>query len=82
MQLPLSRKLANGVKISLEQFLFTYGLCYGVDETGYEYRYCYEDLGQALTDFLLWTGEGDPGGPWIKLKGHPDGERLGPGATK
>ena len=61
---------------------FTCGLFVGLDETGYAYRYCYPTLTDAVMAAATWTGEGDPPGPWIKLKGHPEGERLGPGAVE
>jgi hypothetical protein len=61
--------------------MFTTGLMVGLDELGYAYRYCYEHQADAAAALAAWDGQGDPPGPWIKIKGHPDGERLGPGAT-
>lgn len=50
-------------------FMYTYGLCYGIDETGYVGRYCYSNAYEALLALKAWDGEGDPIGNWIKHKG-------------
>lgn len=54
----------------LYNFMFTYGLVYGLDESGYAGRYCYENGMDALNALESWSGEGHPSGPWIKHKGH------------
>lgn len=54
---------------ALHYFIHTIGLCYGVDETGYEGRYCFSEIGEAMRSIDAWTGEGDPPGNWIKHKG-------------
>lgn len=51
------------------RFAFTVGLCYGLAEHSYEGRYCFESLADAIYALMLWTGEGDPDGDWIKHKG-------------
>lgn len=50
---------------------YTWALMYGIDEHGYERRYCYESHHEALAALRDWSGaEGShPGGNWIKLKG-------------
>ena len=54
----------------IRRFIFTTGLCYGLDETGYEGRYCYTNTLDALEALTLWSGEGDPADhEWIKHKG-------------
>jgi hypothetical protein len=54
----------------LYKFLFTIGLVYGCDATGYAGRWCYPSMGTALESFFKWDGVGDPPGPWIKYKGR------------
>lgn len=53
----------------LMHFVYTVGLCYGLDETGYQGRYCFSNLREAMDSLDAWTGEGDPPGNWIKHKG-------------
>lgn len=71
-----------GVVYGVCPMAYTYGLCVGVGAYGYAYRYCYERKIDAVIAMKAWAGDGhgDPPGPWIKLKGHQSGERLGPGA--
>jgi hypothetical protein len=66
----------------VKHMIYTASLIVGLNEEGYRYRYCYPTLFDALEALRVWDGTGDPPGPWIKLKGHPDGERLGPGALQ
>lgn len=56
----------------LEKFLFTVGLCYGLDEVGRKGRYCYpyEYALDAVLALAIWDGKKDPGGRWIKHKGY------------
>jgi hypothetical protein len=68
---------ATGEWIGLRAFMYTVGLCIGLDEWGYRRRFCYPDLASALEALIAWDGEGDPPGPWIKEKGE-DGERTNP----
>lgn len=63
------RKLSTGEWAGVQRFMFTHGLCVGLDETGYRTRYCYEDWGEALIALATWDGRGDPPGDWIKQKG-------------
>ena len=71
------RRLPSGTWIAVQQFLFTWGLMVDLDETGYQYRFCYEHLHDALWAVRNWDGTGDPPGPWIKEKGRR-GERSNP----
>ena len=73
------REFPDGVVAGIYQMMFTTALVVGLDETGYQRRYCYEFRIDAIDALAVWDGTGDPSGPWIKSK--PD-QRLGPGATK
>jgi hypothetical protein len=73
------RLLPDNRLAGIMPFLFTFGLVVGLDDTGYQGRYCYEHLTDAAKALANWDGIGDPSGPWIKYKGK-GGERLGPGA--
>jgi hypothetical protein len=73
------KQLKNGEWIGISRMLYTWGLCVGLDKFGYKKRYCYERLSDAVGAVLLYEGEGDPDGPWIKVKGEEGGDRLGPG---
>lgn len=54
----------------LFRFIFTVGLCYGINEHGYIRRYCYSNLVDAISALEKWDGDNDPGGNWIKHKGN------------
>lgn len=56
---------------AVRPFMYTYGLCCGIDESGYTGRYCYHTAIEALLALKAWNGEGDPSGNWIKYKGRP-----------
>lgn len=58
----------------IRNFLFTFGLCIGLDATGLAGRYCYSNLAEAQIALLAWDGTGDPKLNWIKYKGR-GGER-------
>jgi hypothetical protein len=75
------RQITNGEWIGIMRMNYTYGLCVGMDESGYKGRYCYERILDAMTAARVYEGEGDPIGPWIKYKGE-DEERMGPGAKE
>ncbi len=68
----------NFKPFGVARMAYTSALVVGINETGYERRYCYEKYTDAMIAFFLYKGEGDPVGPWIKEK---PGDRLGPGAT-
>ena len=50
-----------------------------MDWGGYRTRYCYPTIEAAEAALGVWTGDGDPPGPWIKQK--PE-ERHGPGMSE
>lgn len=52
----------------LRDFIFTTGLCYGLDETGYAGRYCYHTEKEAEDALHVWNGADNPTGNWIKHK--------------
>jgi len=54
---------------ALKRMAFTVGLCYGLDETGYQGRYCFHTWSDADKAFNNWNGLGDPSEDWIKHKG-------------
>ncbi len=64
------RRLPDGQLIGIYKFLFTYGLCVGLDVGGYSKRYCYPhaDKIDAINAALYWEGEGDPEGNWVAKK--------------
>ena len=55
-------------------FMFTAGILYNLDESGYSGRWCYHSESEALHALDKWDGVGDPPGNWIKYKGE-GGER-------
>lgn len=67
----------------LQRFIFTVGLCYGVDETGIEGRYCYSNFMDAVIAFDNWNEENPipQDKDWIKHKGK-SGEWSNPNKEK
>ena len=57
-------------------FIFTWGLVIGIDRSGYEYRYCFEDLAEALWQMENWNGQFHPGVRWVKVKGNYKGVHV------
>lgn len=75
------RQMKNGKWIGLNKQIYTTRLVVGLDITGYDYGYCYALYDDAVKAIQQYEGEGDPIGPWIKLKGDlVRGEVMGPGA--
>lgn len=72
------RQMKNGLWVGLLIQIYTVGLCVDLGEWGYERRYCYERYVDALVAVCQYEDEGDPIGPWIKMKSER-GDRLGPG---
>ena len=64
------RVLPNGQIAGLYNFIFTVGLCYNLDYSGYEGRYCYDktDAKDAYNAIATWDGKGAPSGNWVKHK--------------
>jgi hypothetical protein len=73
----------DGTFCAVQKFVFTAGLLVNVRMDGWTYgydaRYCYPTLEEALVALATMDGHGDPPGGWIKEKVS---ERLGPGALK
>lgn len=63
----LTEKPGKGL-CGLFRFIYTVGLVYGINEFGYEGRYCYQDYNDALSSLHIWNGIDDPPGRWIKHK--------------
>ena len=65
------REITGRGLCGLREFVFTIGLCYGLDKNGCTARYCYakEDVGHAVMAISIWDGKDHPQGPWIKHKG-------------
>jgi hypothetical protein len=67
----------------LQKFMYTMGLCFGLDELSFNGRYCFPhavalDAFYAIT---VWDGKEDPPGRWVKYKGK-DGEYWNPKETE
>ncbi len=54
---------------ALKRFNFTTAVFVGLDEVGYQRRYCYEHTADARSALQAWDGSDHPPGPWIKCKG-------------
>ncbi|VTU46213.1 hypothetical protein SRS16P2_00548 (plasmid) [Variovorax sp. SRS16] len=54
---------------AVKRFNFTTAVVVGLDDVGYQRRYCYEHQADARAALLAWDGRGHPSGPWIKCKG-------------
>ena len=60
----------GGKICGLLSFISTTGLIVGMDESGYDRRYCYEYAADAIKALAEWDGGGHPGGPWVKVRGQ------------
>ncbi len=60
--------MPDGSLSALSEFIFTTDLVTNVDWDGYRHRWCYERLSDAILALALYTGEGDPIGPWLKYR--------------
>jgi hypothetical protein len=71
-------RVIDGVLCTVHPQAFTFGLFVGLDEYGYERRYCYEKLDDALTALQAYTDPrgGHAPGPWIKVKGNFRGSHV------
>lgn len=64
------KNIPNKGICGLRRFLFTTGLCYGIDEYSHAVRYCYQTNADAVEAIEEWDGNGDPKDEnWIKHKG-------------
>lgn len=75
------KRLPSGDYAGVMRQFYTTGLFVGLDESGYKTRYCYETMSEATAALLLWDGEGDPPGGWIKAKGEGR-DQLNPNLAK
>lgn len=75
-------KVVDGDKVvAVMPMVYTWSLVCDLSEDAYEYRYCYEHRADAIEAFMEFeTLAEHPNGPWIKRKGHPAGELVGPGS--
>lgn len=72
------RLLPTGEWAALQQMLYTTGLFVMFKDdplAGWRTRYCYEKGADAREALAVWSGEGDPPGPWVKQ--YPE-DRLNP----
>jgi hypothetical protein len=60
----------GGDIIGLYDYLTTRAIVVGLNEFGYERRYCYQDREEATSSLEIWDGKGHPPGNWIKVKGR------------
>ena len=68
--------------MGLCRFVFTTGLVYGIDKTGYTGRFCYESHAEALEALNKWEKTNyPPSGNWIKHKGDIEFPNLKIGDT-
>lgn len=78
----LLREVSGHGLCAVQCFLWTAGLLTDLEVSefshGYQQRYCYESLREAIEALRQWDGAGDPPGLWIKEK---MAGRLGPGWT-
>lgn len=63
------RKLPTGEFAGVEQLLYTAALVVGMNNFGWERKYCYEKKRDAMEALFAWDGNGDPPGLWIKANG-------------
>ena len=65
--------------IGLSEYVFTIGVVFGIDRTGYAGRWCFpkEIYQEAIVSFFEWDGLDDPKGDWVKYKGK-NGEYSNP----
>ncbi|MCY1224458.1 hypothetical protein D9M72_366160 [compost metagenome] len=54
---------------AVKQFNYTTAVVVGLDDVGYQRRYCYEHRADAQAALAAWDGCEHPSGPWIKCKG-------------
>jgi hypothetical protein len=68
----------DGLVCAIQPFVYTWGIVIGINEWGYERRYCYENLVDAVAAFARYNFPRyeHPTGPWIKCKGVYKGLRV------
>lgn len=71
-----AKEIGDGIYAAIKPLLFHWTMIVGEigDQRTFATRYCYADLGKALSALILWDGNGDPVG-WHR---HPDTGRRRP----
>lgn len=69
-------RVVRGKVCGLARFDLTTGLVVGLDVTGCEAAYTFENECEARAALAQWDGEGHPGGLWIRLTGLAHGRRV------
>lgn len=62
-------RVLRGQLCAVKKFNYTTAVVVGLDDVGYQRRYCYEHHADAQAALLAWDGHEHPSGPWIKCKG-------------
>jgi hypothetical protein len=62
------RRLPTGEWAAVLKFIFTWGLCVGLDRDGYRTRFCFETREEATNSLNSWDGKGFPPGWWLRQK--------------
>ena len=71
------RRLPTGEWAGNMRFMFTVAIVTGLDDVGYRCRWCYGSMNEAHAALILWDGQGNPPGRWLKQKGSlPDGTHV------
>jgi hypothetical protein len=50
----------DGMVYGLYRFIYTIGVCYGINETGYDGRFCFDSALNALLFIKEWDGKTKP----------------------
>ena len=53
-------RIINGMICGISRFIYTCGVCYGLDETGYVGRYCFDSHQNAALFLKDWDGLATP----------------------
>jgi len=53
-------RVINGMVCGLSRFIYTVGVCYGLDSTGYVGRYCFDTHQNASLFLKDWDGVSTP----------------------
>jgi hypothetical protein len=58
----LLRRTPSGTIVGVFPFLYTWGLCRGVDDSGYRERWCYHSLAEAVANAAMLRDDDEPVG--------------------
>lgn len=55
----IKTEMVDGVRVWAANYklMFTTAICYGLNETGYERRYCFDDNQLAVTELERWVND-------------------------